>query len=109
MAKPRPTEIRLVASLLDPDGSGGEDARDLAQEIIEALDKDREKREEYVVINRVITGTPLVVTGKFTTKNAAVKYAEQLPFNGLGQHLDVGAWVKLIREPMPTIYDGKKK
>lgn len=109
MPKPRPTEVKLVASLLDPDGSGGDDAKDLAIEIIEALDKDREKREEWVVINRVITGTPLVVTGKFTTKNAAIKYAEQLPFNGLGQHSDVGAWVKVIREPVTPIYDGKKK
>jgi len=50
MAKPRPTEIRLVAKLLDPDAENSEDASALAIEIIEALDNSRLKRESFIVV-----------------------------------------------------------
>jgi hypothetical protein len=98
MAKPRPTEIRLVASLLDPEGSGGEDALALAQEIIEALDESRAKREQYVLVHRNITGTPLIISGVFVTENQAKKYAESMSFEGIGTHKDVGAYIRKIRE-----------
>lgn len=100
MAKPRIAEVRLVASLLDPDGSGGEDAMALAREICEALEAEYAKREIWVVVNRVITGTPVVVNGPFPTRLKAEKYLQQLPFNGYGQHKDVGGYAKLLREPI---------
>lgn len=99
MAKPRPTEIKLVASLLDPEGSGGEDALALAQEIIEALDESRAKRDQYVLVHRNITGTPLIVSGVFNTELQAKKFAESMTFDGYGTHKDVGAYIKKVRDP----------
>ena len=45
MAKFRPSEVKLVSNLLDPDSPDSEGATELAKEIIESLDKSRGKRE----------------------------------------------------------------
>lgn len=74
MAKPRPTEIRLVAALLDPDNASEGQAEDLAVEIIEALDKSRLKRESYVVVAKLADWVPLQAWGEFSTKLQAEKF-----------------------------------
>jgi hypothetical protein len=78
MAKPRPTEIKLVASLLDPDAENPEDATALAVEIIEALDKSRLKRESFVVVAKLADWTPLQAWGEFSTKLQAEKFFPHL-------------------------------
>jgi hypothetical protein len=78
MAKPRPTEIRLVAKLLDPDNSSEGRAEDLAVEIIEALDAARLKRESYVVVAKLADWAPLQAWGDFSTKLQAEKFLGNL-------------------------------
>jgi hypothetical protein len=78
MAKPRPTEIKLVANLLDPDGAASEDAAQLAVEIIEALDKSRVKRDSYVVVAKLADWVPLQSWGEFSTKLQAEKFVANL-------------------------------
>jgi hypothetical protein len=78
MAKPRPTEIKLVASLLDPDAPNSEGATELAYEIIEALDKSRVKRESFIVVAQLASWAPLQSWGEFSTKNQAIKFTSSL-------------------------------
>jgi hypothetical protein len=78
MAKPRPTEIKLVAKLLDPDDSNSEDAADLAIEIIEALDKSRAKRESFIVVAKLADWVPLQAWGEFSTRLQAEKFFPHL-------------------------------
>lgn len=78
MSKPRPTEIKLVAKLLDPDAESSEDATALAIEIIEALDKSRLKRESFVVVAKLTDWTPLQAWGEFNTKLQAEKFFPHL-------------------------------
>jgi hypothetical protein len=78
MAKPRPTEIRLVAKLLDPDNSSEGRAEDLALEIIEALDTARLKRESYAVVAKLADWAPLQAWGDFSTKLQAEKFLGNL-------------------------------
>jgi hypothetical protein len=78
MAKPRPTEIRLVANLLDPDNGNSEDAADLALEIIEALDKSRQKRESFIVVAKLADWVPLQAWGEFSTRLQAEKFFPHL-------------------------------
>ena len=78
MAKPRPTEIRLVANLLDPDNSNSEGAADLAIEIIEALDKSRAKRESFIVVAKLADWVPLQAWGEFSTRLQAEKFFPHL-------------------------------
>lgn len=74
MAKPRPTEIKLVAGLLDPESSDPENATELAIEIIEALDKSRNKRDSYIVVGQLAQWAPVQAWGDFTTKLQAEKF-----------------------------------
>lgn len=78
MSKPRPTEIRLVAKLLDPDNSSDGQADDLAIEIIEALDAARLKRESFAVVAKLADWAPLQAWGDFSTKLQAEKFLGNL-------------------------------
>jgi len=86
MAKPRPTEIKLVANLLDPDNSNSEGAAELAIEIIEALDKSRAKRESFIVVAKLADWVPLQAWGEFSTRLQAEKFFPHLSApNGVGK------------------------
>ena len=78
MAKPRPTEIKLVAKLLDPDIDNSEDATALAIEIIEALDASRLKRESFIVVAKLADWAPLQAWGEFSTRLQAEKFFPHL-------------------------------
>jgi hypothetical protein len=78
MAKPRPTEVKLVANLLDPDTTNSEGAADLAYEIIEALDKSRAKRDTYIVVAQLAQWSPVQTWGEFSTKLQAEKFISHL-------------------------------
>jgi hypothetical protein len=93
MGKPRPTEIRLVAKLLDPDAENSEDAAALAIEIIEALDKSRTKRESFVVVAKLADWVPLQAWGEFSTRLQAEKFFPHLAAPGEGGK---GAIAKLV-------------
>lgn len=78
MAKPKPTEIRLIADLLDPDGSNPEGARDLAEEIIVKLDIKRKDDDRYVICARLAPYAPITAYGPWSTQNQAVKFSKNL-------------------------------
>ena len=78
MARPRPTEIKLVANLLDPDGTSSESAAELAVEIIEALDEARGKRDSYILVAQLARWSPVQAWGEFSTKLQAEKFVSQL-------------------------------
>jgi len=78
LSKPRPTEIKLVAKLLDPDADNSEDATALAIEIIEALDKSRTKRESFIVVAKLSDWTPLQAWGELSTRLQAEKFFPNL-------------------------------
>jgi hypothetical protein len=82
VAKPRPTEVKLVASLLDPDAENSEDAASLAIEIIEALDKSRNKRESFIVVAKLADWVPLQAWGEFSTRLQAEKFFPHLAAPG---------------------------
>jgi len=84
VAKPRPTEIRLVAKLLDPDAENSEDASALAIEIIEALDNSRLKRESFIVVAKLADWVPLQAWGEFSTRLQAEKFFPHLSAPGPG-------------------------
>lgn len=78
MARPRPTEIKLVANLLDPDGTSSESAAELAVEIIEALDESRGKRDSYILVAQLARWAPVQAWGEFNTKLQAEKFVKNL-------------------------------
>ena len=78
MARPRPTEIKLVASLLDPDNTNSESAAELAVEIIEALDESRYKRESYILVAQLARWAPVQAWGEFSTKLQVEKFMKNL-------------------------------
>ena len=78
LSKPRPTEIKLVAKLLDPDADNSEDATALAIEIIEALDKSRTKRESFIVVAKLADWVPVQAWGEFNTRLQAEKFFPNL-------------------------------
>jgi hypothetical protein len=78
MARPRPTEIKLVAHLLDPDNTNSESAAELAVEIIEALDESRYKRESYILVAQLARWAPVQAWGEFSTKLQAEKFSKNL-------------------------------
>ena len=84
MGKPRPTEIRLVANLIDPDATNPEGAADMAIEIIEALDLSRVKRESYIVVAQLASWVPIQAWGEFNTKLQAQKLLASLSAPGPG-------------------------
>jgi hypothetical protein len=78
MSRPRPTEVKLVASLLDPDNTNSESATELAEEIIESLDKARGKRESFVLVAQLASWAPVQAWGEFSTKLQAEKFVKHL-------------------------------
>ena len=78
MPRPRPTEIKLVANLLDPDNTNSESAAELAQEIIEALDESRGKRDAYVLVGQLARWAPVQAWGEFSTKLQVEKFMKNL-------------------------------
>lgn len=96
MGKPRPTEIRLVANLIDPDATNPEGAADMAVEIIEALDKSRVKRESYIVVAKLADWVPLQAWGEFSTRLQAEKFFPLLSAPGPG---DGKAAVARLEDP----------
>lgn len=78
MAKPRPTEIKLVANLLDPDNTNSESASELAIEIIEALDESRLKRDSYILVAQLARWAPVQAWGEFSTKLQVEKFMKNL-------------------------------
>lgn len=74
----RPTEITLLAKMMDPTAS--EDAKALAREMIEALDESRTERDQWIITARTLKDGPVVTVGPFNTKNAAMKAAKKLSF-----------------------------
>ena len=78
MPRPRPTEIKLVANLLDPDNTNSESAAELAVEIIEALDESRYKRESYILVAQLARWAPVQAWGEFSTKLQAEKFVKNL-------------------------------
>jgi hypothetical protein len=78
MPRPRPTEIKLVANLLDPDNTNSESAADLAVEIIEALDESRGKRDSYILVAQLASWAPVQAWGEFSTKLQAEKFVSHL-------------------------------
>lgn len=78
MARPRPTEIKLVANLLDPDNTNSESAAELAVEIIEALDSSRGKRDSYILVAQLARWAPVQAWGEFSTKLQAEKFVKNL-------------------------------
>jgi hypothetical protein len=78
MPRPRPTEIKLVANLLDPDNTNSESAAELAVEIIEALDESRYKRESYILVAQLARWAPVQAWGEFSTKLQVEKFMKNL-------------------------------
>jgi hypothetical protein len=74
----RPTEIKLVAQMMDPDLS--EESKVLAREIIEALDEARAEREQWVVAFRNHVLAPTIVMGPWSTKTQAIRAANAIAF-----------------------------
>jgi len=75
---PRPTEITLVAKMMDPDVS--DDAKELARNIIDALDAMRADREWWLVSARTLRNGPTLTVGPYSTKNQALKAAAKISF-----------------------------
>lgn len=96
MSRPRPTEVKLVANLLDPDNTNSESAAELAEEIIEALDKSRGKRESFILVAQLAQWAPVQAWGEFSTKLQVEKFAKNLasPDPGGGK-----AWVVRLEQP----------
>jgi hypothetical protein len=90
--KPRPTEIKLVAELLDPDNSDSEDATELAIEIILALDKSRAKRESFIIVAQLVKWLSPQAWGEFNTRLQAEKFFSHLSSPESGAQ---GAIIKL--------------
>lgn len=74
----RPTEVRLVASLLDPDNTDSENATSLAEEIIEALDESRDKRDSFILVAQLASWAPVQAWGEFSTRLQVERFAKNL-------------------------------
>lgn len=74
----RPTEITLVAKMMDPEAS--EEAKALARDIIDALDAARADRDYWLVSARTLRNGPSITVGPYSTKNQAMKAAAKIPF-----------------------------
>ena len=96
MPRPRPTEVKLVANLLDPDNTNSESATELAVEIIEALDSSRGKRDSYVLVAQLASWAPVQTWGEFSTRLQAEKFAKNLASPGPGGGK---AWVTRMELP----------
>jgi hypothetical protein len=103
MAKPRPTEIKLIAGLLDPESSDPDNASALAIEIIEALDKSRGKRDSYIVVGQLAPWAPVQTWGDFSTRNQAEKFLQYL------SPADKGGEIRCLVSKLETAETLKKR
>lgn len=82
MARLKPTEVRLIASLIDPDGENPDAATALAGEIITALDDKREGDDQWIICARLAQWAPITAYGTWSTLNQAMKFAKNLSGEG---------------------------
>ena len=75
----RPTEVKLVAQILDSEAS--DEAREMAKEIIEVIDKSRTNLEQWVLSFKVSAKSPVITVGPWTTKNQALKATKLICFD----------------------------
>lgn len=97
MAKPSPREIKAVASVLDPELS--EEAKDMAVEVIEALDKVRDDKDQWIVVARPLADGPYVSVGSWTTKRQAMRATQSLVSAHVRQTPGVGMMVMPMYHP----------
>lgn len=64
--------------MMDPDASP--EAKDLAKDMIEALDKSREDRDQWIVTARTMVGGPIITVGPFSTMLQASKAMKKIAF-----------------------------
>ena len=95
MSRPRPTEIKLVSNLLDPDNTNSESAAELAVEIIEALDSSRGKRDSYILVAQLASWAPVQAWGEFSTQLQAEKFVKRLASP------DGGGKARVVRLELP--------
>ena len=70
----RPTEIALIVKILGSEASDGLALEDIAEQIIEALDQSRAKRDQFIVLAQE-DGRGLVYRwGTFPTRQAADRW-----------------------------------
>jgi hypothetical protein len=94
----RPTEIKLVAKMMDPDIS--DEAKALAKEIIVALDTARQENDQWSIMARTMKGGPYLAIGPFSTKNQAMKGLKRVAFADDPMTTPgVGAWVGKMYQP----------
>lgn len=95
---PTPTEIKTVAKILDP--SLSDESKDMAADIIEALDEVRAKREQWIVIARLSNESPVFAAGAWTTKHQALKKISKLSLvNKTGDQSKTGVMVARMMQP----------
>lgn len=82
MARIKPTEIKLVAGIIDPDGESPDDAAAMAAEIIEALELKRAKDDQWIIAARLADWAPITAYGPWSTQNQAVKFSKHLSGEG---------------------------
>lgn len=97
MAKPSPREIKAVASILDPTLS--DEAKDMAVEVIEALDKVRDTKDQWIVVARPLAGGPYVSVGAWTTKRQAMRATESFVSAHKEHEPGTGMMVMPMRHP----------
>ena len=70
----RPTEVKLVADILGSEANDGLALEDIAEQIIEALDQSRAKRDQWIVLAQE-DGRGLVYRwGTFPTRQSADRW-----------------------------------
>lgn len=95
---PTPTEIKTVAKILDP--SISDESKDMAVDIIEAIDEIRAKRDQWIVIARLSNESPVFAAGSWTTKHQALKKISKLSLvNKTGDQSKTGVMVARMMQP----------
>jgi len=93
-----PTEIKTVAKILDP--SISDESKDMAADIIEALDAVRAKRDQWIVIARLSNESPVFAAGSWTTRLQAEKKISKLSLvNKTGDQSKTGVMVARMMQP----------
>lgn len=95
---PRPTEVTLVAKIMDPEVS--DEAKEMARNIIDALDAARADREWWLVSARTLRNGPTLTVGPYSTRNQALKAAGRIAFaDDPNQHPGLGWMVHNMKPP----------
>jgi hypothetical protein len=93
-----PSEVKTVAKILDP--SLSDESKDMALEIIDAIDAIRAKRDQWIVIARLSNESPVFAAGAWTTKNQALKRVSKLSLvNKEGDQSKTGVMVARMMQP----------